>query len=209
MFRRMTRPILIIFLIVFFYASPALADAGLPMLMIVWPGLIIALIPIVALESYCLRSMLKLPFIKSLKLMTIANLESTIIGIPVTWVLLVFIEIIVSFAGVTIFKSVTEIPEVLSYIFIITLGAPWIAPFTETQAYWIIPAASLFLLIPFYFVTWYVEYRCLKKRIKKTKPAALSRVVRNINLISYGLLGIIVLGWLVFSIFGVAWSKII
>jgi len=209
MFWRMTRPILIIFLIVFFYASPALADAGLPMLMIVWPGLIIALIPIVALESYCLRSMLKLPFIKSLKLMTIANLESTIIGIPVTWVLLVFIEIIVSFAGVTIFKSVTEIPEVLSYIFIITLGAPWIAPFTETQAYWIIPAASLFLLIPFYFVTWYVEYRCLKKRIKKTKPAALSRVVRNINLISYGLLGIIVLGWLVFSIFGVAWSKII
>ena len=202
MFWRMARPTLIIFLIVFFYVAPAMADAGLPMLMIVWPGLIIALIPIIALEAYCLRSMLKLPFSRSLKLMTIANLESTLIGIPITWVLLVLIEMLVYFAGGTIFKSVTEIPEVLSYIFIITLGAPWIAPFTETQAYWIIPAASLFLLIPFYFVTWYVEYRCLKKRIKKTKPATLSRAVRNINLISYGLLGIIVLGWLFFSIFG-------
>lgn len=202
MMYRMIRPILIIFLVVFFYASPALADAGLPMLTVVWPGMIIALIPIIALESYCLRTMLKLPFAKSLKLMTIANLESTIIGVPLTWVALLLIEFVVIFTGGYIFKSVTELPEALSYIFIITLGAPWIAPFSESQAYWLIPAASFFLLIPFYFVTWYVEYRCLKKRIKKSKPPTLKRVVRNINLISYGLLGVIVLVWLLSSIFG-------
>jgi hypothetical protein len=198
----MARPIFIIFLVVLFYASPAAADTGLPMLMIVWPGMIAALIPVIALESYCLRSMLKLPFVRSLKLMTIANLESTIIGIPLTWAVLLLIEIILTFAGSSIFKS-TELPEALSYTLMITLGAPWLAPFSQNQAYWIIPAASFFLLIPFYFITWYIEYRCLKKRIKKTKPATLSRVVRNINLISYGLLGIIVLGWLVASIFGV------
>jgi len=205
MLNRIINPILIIFLILFFYASPAIANVGFPMLIIAWPGMIIALIPIIALESYCLRSMLKLPFAKSLKLMTIANLESTIIGIPLTWVALLLIEMLVSFVGWSIFKIGTELPDVLTYIYMTTLGAAWLVPFEE----WVIPAASLFLLIPFYFVTWYVEYRCLKKRIKKTKPAILKGIVRNINLISYGLLGIIVLGWLISSIFGVNWASII
>lgn len=199
---KVTRPILIIFLVVFFYASPAIANVGLPMLTIVWPGMIIVLIPIIFIESYCLRAMLKLPFAKSLKLMTVANLESTIIGIPLTWVALLLIEFVVGLAGWLFFKIGVELPKILAYIFSITLGAAWLTPFAEPHAHWIVPAASLFLLIPFYFVTWYVEYRCLKKRIKKSKPPTLKRVVRNINLISYGLLGIIVLVWLLSSIFG-------
>lgn len=209
MLYRIIKPILIIFTILLFYSSPAIANVGFPMLIIAWPGMIIALIPIIALESYCLRSMLKLPFAKSLKLMTIANLESTIIGVPLTWLALLLIEFIMGLAGWLFFKIGFELPKVLAYIFSITLGAAWLTPFADPQGHWIVPAACLFLLIPFYFVTWYVEYRCLKKRIKKIKSTTLKRIVRNINLISYGLLGIIVLGWLISSIFGVNWANTI
>jgi len=71
-------------------ALPAKADVGVPMLAVTWPGMLLALIPIVLLEAWVLNRRLRLSARRSLKFSIWANLASTVVGVPVTWGVLLF-----------------------------------------------------------------------------------------------------------------------
>ncbi len=72
-------------------------------------------------------------------------------------------------------------------ILAVTLQAAWLLPY-ENELNWMIPAAGTFLLIPFFFVSWFSEYFIAKKMIKNTEAVIIKKQVFNANLITYLLL---------------------
>lgn len=195
-----TNQIAIIICLVLFSISPAYANVGIPMLAIALPGMIISLIPIIAIEALYMRWRLKLTFVKALKVSSIVNIESTLIGIPITWVVWVIIEMIVGYLGYRISASLgTKIPDFIGYAFAFTVGAAWLGPIGKSQS-WQIPAACLVLLVPFFYVSWLLERSMAKKYLQDISQEDIYKTIFKTNLYSYSLLGIIVIGWLLTSI---------
>ena len=181
------------------WPSDALANAGIPMIALAMPGMVISFIPIVAIESWYLHKYLKVPFSRCLKVMTIANLESTIIGIPLAWLGMLLVEMAVAVIFMMMPDSITRANNVFAAAFASIVGAAWLAP-DEKYSYWAVPLACLVLLIPFYFVTWWYEYSSVKRQMKEANPTILKVATRNLNLLSYGFLALLVFGWLIKSI---------
>ena len=170
--------------------TPAFADAGVPMIALTLPGMLIVLAPIITVESYLLVRSLQIGMWRSMKVMTIANVVSTIIGMPVTWVLLVLMELMTSggraYGMDTLFKRFLAV----------TWQAAWLIPYEE-ELHWMIPAATLVLLVPFFFASWFVEYQVAKALLREVSADAVKKAVLQANVASYGLLGGIVLRFLV------------
>lgn len=61
---------------------PALADVGLPMLVVAWPTAWILFVPVVLVEALVARKMLSLSARDALKLSLVANTWSTLSAFP-------------------------------------------------------------------------------------------------------------------------------
>ena len=190
-----------ILLLAFLVPSIAEANVGLPMLAIAWPAMFISLIPIIIIEAFYIRRKLQITLKQSFKVMTIANLESTVIGIPLTWVCLLLVEMVFGYSAA--FLGIDKLPEKAQQIILgvasVTVGSAWIGP-SEKNAYWLVPAATTALLISFFFVTWWYELMSVKRQLKDFEKSDLKDAVLIANLITYGLLAIMSISWLVISV---------
>lgn len=88
------------------------------------------------------------------------NAVSTLVGIPITWAFLAFTQ--ATNGGGTSWPLRTPLDRVAA----VTLQAPWLIP-REKGLGWMIPAASLALLIPFYVASVFVENWLLERRWKR------------------------------------------
>ncbi|MCJ8351466.1 hypothetical protein [Moritella sp.] len=161
--------------------SMAYANAGVPMLFLAMPAFLLSLVPIITIESLYISKSLELSISQSLKTVSISNLASTIIGIPITWLLLVVVQM------VTGGGSAYGIDSVMGKVLAVTWQAPWLIPY-EKDLNWMIPVAGLVLLLPFFFVSWWSEYFVSKSINKSLPPISIKNKVRNANLITYSLL---------------------
>ncbi|HEY6871258.1 MAG TPA: hypothetical protein VI298_00895 [Geobacteraceae bacterium] len=190
-----------ILLLAFLIPSLAEANAGLPMLAIAWPAMFVSLIPVIVIEAFYIRRSLQITLKKSFKVMTIANLESTIIGIPLTWIGLLLVEMVfgysASFLGID--KLPAKAQDIIMGFASVTVASAWIGP-SEKNAYWLVPATTTALLVPFFFVTWWYELMSVKRQLKDFEKSDLKNAVLKANLITYGLLAMICTSWLVVSI---------
>ncbi|MBX3486747.1 MAG: hypothetical protein KF798_02435 [Candidatus Paracaedibacteraceae bacterium] len=144
--------------------TPAHANAGLPMLFVIWPIFLFALIPVILIESLVFK--FKMPELKWKSIFSsvgIANIISTVIGIPITWVVLVLIQLITPGGQGTYSGLSNPVIGLLS----VTLQAPWLLPY-ESQFYWMIPCAFLFLMIFFFIMSIFSERWILFKMLKKS-----------------------------------------
>lgn len=170
----------------------AYANAGVPMLFLAMPAFLMSLVPIIAIETLYISKGLELPLGQSLKTVSISNVVSTIIGIPLTWFLLVLVQMVTGGGGAY------GINSVMGKVLAVTWQAPWLIPYEE-DLNWMIPVAGLVLLIPFFFASWWSEY-FVSKKINKTLPSPSIRTkVRNANLITYSLLAAWPIGFWVLS----------
>ncbi len=170
-----------------------------PMLVIIWPIYLLLLIPIIFIESRITKRYLQNVAIgKILWPITIANIFSTLIGIPVTWGLLALIEFIWL---PKFFEPIVNILTPLEVMLNVTAGAAWIAPYSKSL-FWTIPVAAMFLLIPFYFVSVWIESLFLTKIFKISFHKILvKKSCWRANLASYLLLFIFFLGILLWSFY--------
>jgi hypothetical protein len=122
----------------------AYANAGVPMLFLAMPAFLMSLVPIIAIETLYILKGLELSLGQSLKTVSISNVASTIIGIPLTWFLLVLVQM------VTGGGSAYGINSVMGKVLAVTWQAPWLIPYEE-DLNWMIPVAGVVLLIPFFF----------------------------------------------------------
>src|SRR6516165_4976483 len=99
-----------------------LANAGIPMLFVQMPLLLITLPIVIAVEAALCRRWLGVSWKQAWKSAGIANVLSTLVGFPILWVALVVIQLVVGGGGV---PNLTE---------------PWFSVYTVTvQAAWLLP----------------------------------------------------------------------
>ncbi len=174
-------------------ATNASADAGVPMLFVTFPSMLLALIPIVLLEVVVLGRVMKQGAASFAKSAAIANLVSTIVGIPLTWMALVLLEWMTG--GSAAFGLSTTFQKFLA----VTWQAPWLIPY-EKQLYWMVPTASLFLLLPFFFASYLIEAPIVTRFRRDMPRAQLRAAVFRANIASYAGLATFNLWWLVWAL---------
>jgi hypothetical protein len=156
----------------------ALANVGIPM---IFPQLFlmcIVFVPVVLIESVIAAKSINIPFIRVAKDVSLANLITTIIGVPIAWVFMLFIDGV--FTGGVMYKLNNLTEQILA----VTLQAAWLAPY-EGQLRWMIPAAATVLLIPSFIVSLIIEYLILAIRWKDKDRSAVFQVVLRANIWSY------------------------
>src|SRR5262245_32767502 len=122
-----------------------LGNMGIPMVCVTVPAMLIALLPIALIEACILRRSCGLPFREAWRGALSANLWSALLGSPVAWFILFGVQI------ATGGGSAWGLDTPLHRLAAVTMQAPWLIPYDRHTA-WMIPAASLALLAPF-FVT--------------------------------------------------------
>jgi hypothetical protein len=172
-----------------------LADAGVPMIAVAVPAALLSIIPVIALEYWMARSIHTVSPKRRLLGVAIANALSTLAGWPLLWIFLAAIQIFVIPGG----SSCYGIKSFWGALASVTLQAAWLIPY-ETDLYWMVPTASLVLLIPAFFVTILIEERVLRSGWPQVDADVRKRFVWKSNLASYALLVFIDLGWLVYSV---------
>lgn len=76
------------FLAVFLMASPAEANVMIPLIGFTWIGMVLALVPVIVVETLILWARVGLTFWHSTGVVTAASLASTLVGIPIACLLL-------------------------------------------------------------------------------------------------------------------------
>lgn len=157
--------------------SIARADAGIPMLAIVWPSSWLALVPIVFVEAIVARRLAFLPLRTCLWLSLEANLWSTFLGIPLVWLCLVILEI---FLGGTLSHFKLE-PSQLGQVLTAPFFSAWLGPVRTASP---IYGAAAILCVPFGVASVFIETWGVRRYL----PARLARrwAIRA-NLLTYGL----------------------
>ncbi len=162
------------------------------MLFLVMPAFAIALAPIILVEGFYLSRRLAINLARTAKTVILSNLASTVLGIPLTWLVLVSAQM--ATGGDRAYGLDTVVGKILA----VTWQAPWLIPYEQDLA-WMIPVAGIVLLIPFFFASWWIEYFVAKKILNEVSFALLRTAVRNANLISYCLLATWPLALLIFN----------
>ncbi len=162
--------------------AAAQANVGIPTIIVVMPIMVVSLIPVIVLEAYIYRRRLGVSGGRSGKVATVSNLVSTFLGIPIAWALMVVMQG-VSGAGRP-YDLGTFQGKVLSF----TLQAPWLIP--HDNANWLLPAAGLVLMVPFFFASWWSEYLVARRMLRDHERPAVWLATRNANLASYALLAL-------------------
>jgi hypothetical protein len=178
----------------------AFADAGVPMLALIIPGFAVSIIPIIIIEYFYLKRKLALTAAHARTASITSNLVSTLIGIPLTWLILVVIQM---FTGG---GRAYGIDTLIGRIIAVTWQAPWLIPY-ESDLGWMIPAAGIVLLVPFFFVSCWIEYIISRRVLRESDAKAVKIAVRGANLLTYGLMSLCLFIWLFKSVFQLMFSS--
>lgn len=183
-----------------------IADARVPMIFLTFPAMLALLIPIIFLEAWLCRRWLGLDTWTAIKSNALANVASTLIGVPAAWCVMLSVEM---FVGV----SIIQLPGVeriwnslVARVVSALLFSAWLGP-DEKNLYWMIPVAVLGLLIPTYLLSVWIESFIIDHMVSMPDedPSNLTsfrvrQVVRHANLASYALLAGGAVAWLFVSL---------
>jgi len=173
------------------------------MIVFTLPGMLALLLPIVWIESWLCRKSLGLTPWVAVKSNAVANLASTLLGVPAAWFLAFAFEFF-------IVETIPHIPAFqhwhspLARVLGIVFGPAWLAP-DEKNLYWMIPVATAVLLIPTFFLSVWIEAFVVRRMLGVPEEDSIgySRIrvaIRNANLVTYGLLVFGTSLWLLVSL---------
>jgi hypothetical protein len=183
------------------HLMPLPADAGVPMIFLTLPAMLLLLIPIIVVEGFLCKKWLGITTWEAMKSNIFSNLASTVIGVPMAWAIMFGVEF--ATFGVVEWKFPNQnVNSPIANTILFVLSAAWIGPPAENQL-WLVPAAVLVLLVPFFLASYGIEYLVVSYMVGMPEggPAnvAYPRVriaVRNANLITYGLMFVGTAVWL-------------
>jgi hypothetical protein len=170
------------------------ADVGIPMIFVTLPLMVCALVPVILVETWVARPPLKISYGRSIWVVAVANVVSTLVGIPAAWAAMYGLELLTFIAGERFWRNAHNGPVLR--VAEVVLGSAWLG---DTGLLWAVPLAATILLIPSFFASWYIEAFIVDKMVEPEWPIVRSAMFKA-NLASYGLLFIGACGWLVLSL---------
>jgi len=134
-----------------------------------------SLVVIIPLEAFVATRRLGTSWGKSLKVSAVANLVSTVVGVPLTWLVLAPERSAFSMRRACLFPKagpqlqLSPLAGVAVGTLSMILMAPWLIPF-EASLYWMIPTAALILCVPFFFASVWIEYLIARRMMGLIVP---------------------------------------
>lgn len=189
----------LLILVLLAFPTVAFANAGLPMLAIVWPMSVPAFIPVVAVESWVVRRALNVSWRVAITQMVKGNVFSTLVGIPLAWVASVAVGFFLALLVMNATDSKSYPPQGVGEVGRIILSAPWLGPFRE-GGHWIVPLAMIVLLVPFFFASFWTETWYVSRNLCPAAPKRARRAIWKANAYSYIGLFIATVCWLAFGL---------
>jgi hypothetical protein len=188
-----------------FVPVPLFADMGIPMIFITLPAMAVLLIPVIVVEGLLCKKWLGLQTWQAIKSNAVSNLASTIIGVPVAWAVMLAIEF-GTMGLVDKSRTIQDWHSPIANVIFFLLSSAWLGP-PERKDVWVVPAATLVLLIPFFFASYWIEYWVVRGMVGmpdgEPPNLAYPRVrvaVRNANLVTYGAMFLATSVWLGMSL---------
>ena len=146
---------------------PLLADAGLSLTFLVFPFTLLLFFPVIGIEAMVIRKRLRCTgFWPVLRATTVANLLSTILGIPLAAAIFFVTALLSSSHG----GGLTPLWEAMTW--------PWDASSAATKAL-AVPIADvvfLLLLVPFFFVSVWSEQKVMERFLRVAEEARVSQI---------------------------------
>jgi hypothetical protein len=164
-----------------------IANAGLPMLPVQGAFMLAALIPVILIEGALLRHRLSTSWLTSIAGSAGANIVSTIVGVPLSWMIMLALQFTTSSLGQGAGIHVHGLAGDMAALF---LGAAWLGPAGDSLR-WMVPIALAILLIPAYFISVWIEYGFAKWFWTDMTPAVLFPAIRLANRTTYVLMVIV------------------
>jgi hypothetical protein len=171
--------------------QPLLTHAGIPMLVVELPLMLCALGPVILLETEVVRRGLSLPYRKAIVGVAKANVLSTLIGVPLAWLIMFVIELSAGFPLLSAAMKLDWPVEnfVLKYLFH-ALTAAWIVGSVSGIAF-----ATAVLLVPTFFISAFLEGRSCRRSWADLDRVSVNRSAWYANLASYSLLFLAASAW--------------
>jgi hypothetical protein len=154
-----------------------LANVAIPTLIPHWIFGVWALLPVIAVEALVIFRRHQVPFLDSLYASAFANLRSTLLGVPLAWLMFVALTFPIAMGAQKLGDGATTLTWI--WIECLMLGARYkIAARTEFLA-------SMTLLLPYYVASVLMERRTLLRRLDGLSLTAVTRTSLLMNLVSY------------------------
>ncbi len=160
----------------------------------------LALLPVIAIETFVVRGSVQLPLGRALGGVAAANAVSTLIGVPIAWLVALAIE----FAALLPLSAGAErwhwqLDSPLAEVMLFVVGAAWMGP-VDAKSSWMIPLAAAVLLLPCFFASVLIEHWICRRIWRRIEPSAVRQSVWRANIYSYAALIVFLCAW------SVAWA---
>ncbi len=182
--------------------TPAFANMALPMVVVAFPGMVVALPLVLAIEAAVLGKVLGLRARRALGVAAVSNLVTTLLGVPVLGVLQATLSIGVG-AAMPLASGILErvvppdrLASLPGWVLSLAERIPWaLVPLlggwfddytTRTQ----IAMTLVLTLIPFFFMSWWIEYLVSRRMLRDQERRRVSKAVLIGNAYSYVLLAV-------------------
>jgi hypothetical protein len=166
-----------------------IADAGIPMLFFHLPAMVLALVPVVAVEWVVAHYFAGVSKGRALKGVFAANCFSTLLGFPLFWLLSLLVLLVL---GSTLGASISQAPHWVEQIAYFGAGMIYQGPNTDKLQ---ILIAGLSMLVPAFLVSVYSERWILESAWPDMPAPSRARFSWLAHLCSYPVLVVV---WLLY-----------
>ena len=158
------------------------------------PAMLFALIPVIAIEAFAAFKIFRLTPRRALSGTAVANIVSTVVGVPLAWFALFALNLATD-GGYRLIGFDTPWKRVLVTI----VSMSWLAPYDD-QLYWMVPLATTAFLIPTFFISVIAERLVLRRMWPDMDKHSVNRAAWMLNVFSYSFLLLLGLSWIAYAI---------
>ena len=194
MARKHAKPAAIVFCTALLAASPAEANAMLPVFGLAGLGMVVLLVPIIIIESLVAGFYLGISAWSAVKVASVGNLASTVVGIPMSGIVLILVGVVGGRRTERFFEAIFTTPT-----------DDWddeeVKEPTREQK-WADGIALFAIFALFFLASWGIEYGTAVAMVDARTPSAVNAAILAANAVTYGMLGAYFL-----AAFLVDWNK--
>lgn len=144
---------------------------------------------VIAVEVWFVRKIAGLGIGRSLWVCTVANVISTIVGIPATHILTGLLCMPIGWLAVQIEGTFPKAAESIEVLFGSMFGGgPYLGRTASLDA-----VGIMMFLIPYYYMSVFVEYKVMKWGARQAEPKQIKKAAILMNRASYVMLGVFLL----------------